>query len=174
MVLTGSKLTVLTITTHVPIKEVAILLRVADIVNKTKILHDFLKFKRGIENPHIGILGLNPHAGEGGLVGREEIEIINPAIKMLKKSGINISGPLSADSAFYRAVNGEFSALISMYHDQGLAPLKLINFENAVNITLGLPFIRTSPDHGVAYDLAGTDRASHKSMLNAIKIAAGI
>jgi 4-hydroxythreonine-4-phosphate dehydrogenase len=173
MVLTGSKLTVLTVTTHIPLSLVPKVLKQSDIVNKTKLLNDFMIQKKSIIKPKIGILSLNPHAGERGLVGREEIEIISPAIEILMKLGIDAHGPLSADSAFYRAVNGEFSALVSMYHDQGLPPLKLIHFEDAVNITLGLPFIRTSPCHGVAYDLAGTGRANPESMKNAILTAAG-
>jgi len=132
---------------------------------------------RGLKNffriafPRLGVAALNPHAGEGGLFGDEEREI-NLAVEKARAKGWNASGPWPADTLFYRAVQGEFDAVVCMYHDQALIPLKLLHFDSAVNITLGLPFIRTSVDHGVAYDLAGRGLASPRSLEEAIRLAA--
>lgn len=124
-----------------------------------------------IENPRIAVCGLNPHAGEEGIIGREEIEEITPAIKETKALGINVSGPYPSDSLFWRAYKGEFDMVVAMYHDQALAPFKLVAFDKGVNFTVGLPFIRTSPDHGTAYDIAWQGKAEPTSLLEAIKLA---
>jgi 4-hydroxythreonine-4-phosphate dehydrogenase len=131
-------------------------------------LRDFF----GEAHPRIAVAALNPHAGEAGLFGSEEQTIILPAIERVRQSGINVEGPLPADSLFYHAAQGGYGAVVSMYHDQGLIPLKLLHFEDGVNITLGLPLIRTSVDHGTAYDIAGTGKANPSSLLHALKIAA--
>ena len=117
------------------------------------------------------VCGLNPHAGEGGQLGDEEQTIIKPAVRAAQARGIEVVGPLAADALFYHAYRGEYDAVVAMYHDQGLAPLKMIGFETGVNWTLGLPFIRTSPDHGTAYDIAGQGKASPSSMRAAIRLA---
>jgi 4-hydroxythreonine-4-phosphate dehydrogenase len=125
-----------------------------------------------IAAPKIAFTGLNPHAGEGGAIGREEIEIIEPAVRRLEAEGIAAAGPLSADTLFHPPSWRRFDAVIAMYHDQALIPIKTVAFDRAVNVTLGLPFIRTSPDHGTAFDLAGTGRASPESFLAALALAA--
>jgi 4-hydroxythreonine-4-phosphate dehydrogenase len=117
--------------------------------------------------PRIAVAGLNPHAGEGGLFGREEIDIIQPVVDDLKSQGLSVSGPHAPDTVFMRARQGEFDVVVAMYHDQGLIPVKLLGLEHGVNTTIGLPFVRTSPDHGTAFDLAGTGRASAASLLAA-------
>lgn len=173
MLLTGGKLTVALVTAHLPLKNVAAILSVEEIVRVGTLLLDFLK-RRGIEYPKIGVAGLNPHAGEEGDLGEEEMTIITPAIKILAQENQNalIAGPLSPDTIFFRAVEGEFDAVLCMYHDQGLIPLKLHAFHEGVNVTLGLPFVRTSPDHGTAYEIAGKGIASCESYLAAVKLAA--
>ena len=128
----------------------------------------------GIGAPRIAVAGLNPHAGEGGLFGREEIDIIAPAVEELRARGIGATGPHPADTLFHEHARGDFDAAICMYHDQALIPIKSIAFEDAVNITLGLPFVRTSPDHGTALDIAGTGRADESSLLAALKTAAAM
>jgi 4-hydroxythreonine-4-phosphate dehydrogenase len=125
----------------------------------------------GMPDARIAVAGLNPHAGEGGLFGREETEIILPAVAQARLEGLNVSGPLAPDTVFMRARQGEFDAVVAMYHDQGLIPVKLLGLEHGVNTTLGLPLVRTSPDHGTAFDLAGTGRASANSLLAAIDAA---
>ena len=125
----------------------------------------------GINNPSIAVAGLNPHAGERGLFGREEIDIIIPAIKSAKKNGINVSGPWPGDTVFLQARKGEFDVVVAQYHDQGLIPIKYMGLENGVNITLGLPFVRTSPDHGTAYNIAGKGIADSSSLEAAIRYA---
>lgn len=129
--------------------------------------------RSGMSKARIAVAGLNPHAGEGGLFGREEIEVIAPAIAQAQAQGIGASGPYAPDTVFMRARQGEFDVVLAMYHDQGLIPVKLLGLEHGVNTTLGLPFVRTSPDHGTAFDLAGTGRASPASLLAAIDAALG-
>lgn len=170
MCLTGGPLTVALVTIHLPLREVAGALRADEIVRVGKLLHDFLK-RRLAREPRIAVAGLNPHAGEEGRFGDEEQKIIAPAVTELSTHG-NFSGPFSPDTVFHRAATGEFDGVLCMYHDQALIPLKLLAFETGVNATLGLPFPRTSPDHGTAFDMAGTGRADHRSMLAAIKLAA--
>ena len=170
MCLTGGSLTVALVTAHVPLARVAGMLRQEEIVRVGRLLKDFL-ILRGNKNPCIAVAGLNPHAGEQGDMGREEIDIIAPAIAHLKQIG-NFVGPLPADTVFHKAVGGGFDGVLCMYHDQGLIPLKLHAFHEGVNVTLGLPFIRTSPDHGTAFDIAGRGLARPDSMRQAIRLAA--
>jgi len=173
MCLTGGRLTVALVTAHVPLKDVPGLLRVEEIVRVGNLLTAFLK-RRGIAVPRVAVAGLNPHAGENGDLGLEEIEIIAPAAELLRAGwgeSVHFSDPLSPDTIFHRAVGGEFDGVLCMYHDQGLIPLKLHAFDEGVNVTLGLPFPRTSPDHGTAFDLAGRGLARPLSMIEAIRLA---
>ena len=175
MLLTGGKITVALVTTHLPLAEVSGALKKEEIVRVGLLLHQFLQ-RRGIEKPRIAVAGLNPHAGESGALGREEIEIIAPAIAELSairnpQSAI-FSGPFSPDTLFHHVANGEWDGVLCMYHDQGLIPLKLHAFYEGVNVTLGLPFPRTSPDHGTAFEIAGKGIARPDSMIAAIKLAA--
>ena len=170
MCLTGGPLTVALVTIHVPLHEVPRLLQREEIVRVGKLLHGFLQQRLG-RAPRIAVAGLNPHAGEEGRFGTEEQTIIAPAIAELARDG-DYTGPLAPDTVFHRAAQGEFDGVLCMYHDQGLIPLKLLAFDTGVNVTLGLPFPRTSPDHGTAFDIAGKGCANHRSMLAAIKLAA--
>lgn len=172
MMLAGSNLKVILVTIHESIKSVPKLLTAENIFKTIKITDDTFKKYFGLKKPRIAVAALNPHAGEGGLFGDEEKRIIIPAVKKARQMGINASGPLPPDTLFYRAVrNKEFDGIVCMYHDQGLIPLKLLHFEDGVNITLGLPIIRTSVDHGTAYDIAWKGIASPASMMAAIKMA---
>jgi 4-hydroxythreonine-4-phosphate dehydrogenase len=174
MCLTGGKLTVALVTTHIPLRHVPSALKPSEIVRVGLLLADFLRC-RSKNAPRIAVAGLNPHAGESGKLGREEIEIIAPAVTELQSKIENrkskIEGPLSPDTVFHRAAEGEFDAVLCMYHDQGLIPLKLHAFHNGVNVTLGLPFPRTSPDHGTAFEIAGKGIAQPDSMMAAINLA---
>jgi 4-hydroxythreonine-4-phosphate dehydrogenase len=175
MLLTGGEMTVALVTTHIPLREVSRALKQSEIVRVGLLLLQFLKSRSG-ESPRIAVAGLNPHAGESGNIGREEIEIIGPAVSELNQSPITdhqafFSGPVPPDTVFHRAVVGEFDGVLCMYHDQGLIPLKLHAFHNGVNVTLGLPFPRTSPDHGTAFGIAGKSIARPDSMIAAIKLA---
>ena len=169
MCLTGGMLTVALVTAHVPLVKVPGMLSEAEIVRVGCLLRDFLLLKLK-KNPRIAVAGLNPHAGEQGDMGREEIDIIAPAVACLSQMG-NFVGPLPPDTLFHRAVEGDFDGVLCMYHDQGLIPLKLHAFHEGVNVTLGLPFIRTSPDHGTAFDIAGRGIARPDSMRQAIRLA---
>ncbi len=171
MLLTGVTLTVGLATIHEPLVRVPQLLTTQRIVRIGQLTTDFLK-KRGIAQPRIAVAGLNPHAGENGAFGREEIDIIQPAIDLLNASEQAIfSGPAVPDAIFRDAARGHYHAVLAMYHDQGLIPLKLLDFDTAVNVTLGLPKPRTSPDHGTAFSLAGKNLASPASMIAAIRLA---
>lgn len=171
MLLTGRQLTVGLATIHVPLAEVPHLLDPDGIVRTGLLMADFLK-RRGISHPHIAVAGLNPHAGENGAFGDEETRIIAPAIERLNQSGAaRFTGPAVPDAVFRDAAQGRFDAVLAMYHDQGLIPLKLLDFDSAVNVTLGLPKPRTSPDHGTAFGIAGRGVADHSSMLAAIRLA---
>lgn len=172
MCLTGKSLTVALVTIHVALAEVPELLSQAEIVRVGRLLARFCR-QRGVENPRVAVCGLNPHAGENGAFGREDIEIVAPAIKQLQASadGVEFSGPHPPDTIFRPAADGFYDAVLCMYHDQGLIPLKLLDFDTGVNVTLGLPYPRTSPDHGTAYDIAGTGKASASSMIHAIQLA---
>ena len=173
MLLTGGPLTVALVTAHVPLKEVAELLSISEIVRVGGLLADFL-YRRGISSPRIAVAGLNPHAGENGDLGDEEQRVIAPALPLLRAAhpDVEFSGPWSPDTIFWRASQREFDAVLCMYHDQGLIPLKLLGFHDGVNVTIGLPFIRTSPDHGTAYELAGKGMARPDSFLAAVRLAA--
>ncbi|HZV82416.1 MAG TPA: 4-hydroxythreonine-4-phosphate dehydrogenase PdxA [Geobacteraceae bacterium] len=171
MMLAGDKLRVTLVTIHEALAAVPSLLTIEKVLTTIRITHKDIDryFKR---DPKIAVLALNPHCGEGGLFGSEEVEIITPAIEMARSFGVDVHGPLSADTLFYFAVRGDYDAVVCMYHDQGLIPLKLLHFDDGVNITLGLPLIRTSVDHGTAYGIAGRGSASAASMTSAIKTAA--
>ena len=172
MLLAGPKLRVALSTEHIPLSEVAKALNNRTILAQLRVLNSELHFVTGSKKPtRIAVAGLNPHCSDGGLIGYEEDEVIAPAVESAVNEGIDVIGPLPADSVFYRAYNGEFDAVLAMYHDQGLAPLKLVHFAEAVNITLGLPVVRTSVDHGVAYDIAGRGIASIHSMKSAVELA---
>ncbi len=173
MVLIGGPLRVLLATTHVPLRKVPELITVDLLVRKFRLARMTAEML-GIANPRIGVAGLNPHAGEAGVLGKEELEIIAPAIKKSQDEGIELSGPYPPDIIFHRAYRGELDIVVSMYHDQGLAPLKMIAFEKGVNLTVGLPIIRTSPDHGTAYDIAWKALADPSSMLEACRVALSI
>ena len=174
MCLTGGKITVALVTAHIPFRKVPQALKKSEIVRVGLLLAEFVRC-RGKSAPRIAVAGLNPHAGESGKLGSEEIEIISPAIAALKSEIRNpkseITGPHSPDTVLHRAIEGEFDAVLCMYHDQGLIPLKLHAFHEGVNVTLGLPFPRTSPDHGTAFEIAGTGIARADSMIAAINLA---
>jgi 4-hydroxythreonine-4-phosphate dehydrogenase len=170
MMLMGRGLRVMLVTRHLPLREVADALTQEAVQEAIELTGEGLK-KFGIKNARIGVCGLNPHSGDNGTIGDEEGRIIVPAIEKTQKSGLNVTGPIPADVIFYQALHGQYDAVVAMYHDQGLAPLKMHAFDCGVNITLGLPIIRTSPDHGTAFDIAGTDSASADSMVAAIKTA---
>ena len=166
----GRWLRVALATTHVALREVAHQLtagRIQQAIELTVEACSKLKLGRA----RIGVCGLNPHAGEGGKMGGEEIQLIAPAVEAVQRAGLDVAGPLPADTLFHQAYRGDFDAVVAMYHDQGLAPLKMIAFETGVNWTLGLPFVRTSPDHGTAYDIAGQGVANPTSMIAAIQLA---
>jgi 4-hydroxythreonine-4-phosphate dehydrogenase len=173
MCLTGGALTVALVTAHLPLRAVAENLRSSEIIRVGQLLAAFLTARLG-RAPRIAIAGLNPHAGESGALGREEIELIAPAVTLLADSPAAFTGPLSPDTVFHRAVAGEFDGVLCMYHDQGLIPLKLHAFDSGVNVTLGLPFPRTSPDHGTAFEIAGKNLARPDSMIAALRLAAGL
>ena len=156
--------------THLPLKDVAASLTVEGIAQTIELAAEACA-RLGLARRRIGICGLNPHAGEGGKMGREEIDLIAPAVALAKSRGVDCRGPSAADTLFHRVFLGDFDAVVAMYHDQGLVPLKMVAFENGVNWTLGLPFVRTSPDHGTAYDLVGHGRADPSSMEAAIQLA---
>ncbi len=167
MLLASERLKVALATTHMPISKVPESISKDLIISKVKILNQELKSKFSIQKPKISLLGLNPHAGEGGKLGKEEIEIIIPAVNELKAAGIDVSMPLSADTAFNKNLLDETDAYLAMYHDQGLPVLKALSFGDSINITLGVPIIRTSVDHGVALDIAGKGIANNSSLKNA-------
>ena len=172
MMLTGAGLRVALATTHLALKEVSAAITPKGLETTLRILHSDLRQKFGIDQPRILVSGLNPHAGEDGHMGREEIEVIAPVVEKLRGEGMNLVGPLPADTLFTRNVLAGSDAQLVMYHDQGLAVLKYAAFEEGVNITLGLPIIRTSVDHGTALDLAGTGRADPGSLFAAVALAA--
>jgi len=169
MLVTGP-LSVVHLTTHYSLKDACKLVTKERILSKLKLTHDSFS-KWGVKQPHIAVAGLNPHAGEGGLFGREETEEIEPAVKEAQHLGIDAQGPFPADSVFNRAINGEFDVVLALYHDQGHIPIKVYGFERSVSIALGLPFIRTSVDHGTAFDIAGKGIANSESLTEAIKTA---
>ncbi len=174
MMFTADWLKLVLVTIHVPLKEVPHLLTEEKILNAITLFHQAFILDFGIDTPRIGVCGLNPHASENGLFGDEERRIIQPAIEKAFKMGIRITGAYPPDTIFHETYKGKLDGVVAMYHDQGLIPLKLLSFDSAVNVTLGLPIIRTSPDHGCAFEIAGTGIASSQSMFEAIKLAAYI
>ena len=171
MMLASKKLKVALVTTHVSLKKVPLLITQKKLSDTLKTLNNELKSKFKITKPKIIVTGLNPHSGENGEFGDEEEKIISPVIKELKMTGYDLIGPIPADTAFTKKNIGMCDAFLAMYHDQGLAPFKAISFGRGVNITLGLPFIRTSVDHGTAFDIVGTDKVDPSSFFEAIKMA---
>ena len=176
MIFIADELRVMLLTRHCALSEVE--LKIDDIIFQTNILNDFLKEKCNIKNPKIALCALNPHAGENGILGREELEVMNPAVDVLQKQGIDITFPKSADALFAKIgkeyLNNQklsYDAILSSYHDQGLCPVKALAFDKAVNTTIGLKVIRTSPSSGTAYDIAGLGIANPDSMVEAIKLA---
>lgn len=174
MMLAGPRLRVVLVTTHVAHARVPSLLTTEKIVAAGRTTDVHLRRFAGLASPRLAVAALNPHAGEGGLFGDEEARIIAPAVARLRRGGIDAQGPFPADTLFAGAVAGNYDAVLCMYHDQALIPLKLVDFREAVNVSMGLPFLRTSPDHGTAYDLAGAGRASADSMVASILLAAAM
>lgn len=173
MMLIGGPFKVVLATRHIALRNVAKVLTKKKVYQTIRLSAWGLRKYFGIPYPRIGVCGLNPHSGDEGILGKEEIDIIRPAVKKAKKFAA-IEGPLAADTLFYFAAGGKFDAVVAMYHDQGLIPLKTFSLHQGVNLTLGLPFARTSPDHGTAYDIAGKNRANPGSMIEAIKLAVKI
>jgi 4-hydroxythreonine-4-phosphate dehydrogenase len=171
MLLVAPQLRVALATTHLPLADVPAAISAAGVVQILRIVYNDLRQRFRIADPRIAVLALNPHAGEGGHLGHEEIDTIGPALAALRAEGMRLEGPLSADTAFLPARRAQFDAYLAMYHDQGLPVLKALGFGDAVNVTLGLPFVRTSVDHGTALDLAGSGKADPGSLIAAVKMA---
>jgi 4-hydroxythreonine-4-phosphate dehydrogenase len=171
MMLGGERLKVCLVTTHLPLRKVPEILTKEEILETIRIVDSSFRHFFKMERPRIAVLSLNPHAGERGLFGDEEERLIAPAIEAARAEGIEATGPHSADTLFWFAAQGSCDAVVCMYHDQGLIPLKLLHFEDGVNVTLGLPIVRTSVDHGTAYDIAGTGRANETSLVAAVRMA---
>jgi 4-hydroxythreonine-4-phosphate dehydrogenase len=172
MMLAGPTLRTVPVTTHVPLAEAPGQLSSALIEARGRTTLRGLQRNFGIADPTLAVSGLNPHSGEGGSLGREEIELIEPAIAALRAEGWRVTGPHPADTMFHTAARARYDAALCMYHDQALIPLKALHFEDGVNVTLGLPIIRTAPDHGTAFDIAGQDLADPRPMAAAIRMAA--
>ena len=172
MMMAGDRLRVVLVTIHVPLKQVPSLLSSSKVLQTIKLTWRAMQDRFGLNSPRIAVAGLNPHAGEDEMFGSEEKNILLPAIHDALKEGIDVKGPLPPDTVFYQAANGSYDAVVAMYHDQGLIPFKLLHFNDGVNVTLGLPIIRTSVDHGTAYDIAGTGTADPGSLIAAITMAA--
>lgn len=172
MMLASDQLRVVPLTVHIPLTAVAPAVTCERIIDVCKITARDLSARFGIAKPRLAVAGLNPHAGEGGSLGREEIDVIGPAIEALRRQGLAVSGPHSADTLFHADARRRYDVAICMYHDQALIPIKTLAFDTGVNVTLGLPFVRTSPDHGTAFDIAGTGKASPTSLVAALDLAA--
>lgn len=171
MMLASSELKVVPATVHIPISEVPRSISRSLIFDTVRVMWDALRHDFGIEEPRIAVAGLNPHAGESGTIGTEDEDIVKPAVRELRHEGLAVSGPYPADTMFHAAARKGYDAALCMYHDQALIPLKTLSFDTGVNVTLGLPFIRTSPDHGTAFDIAAQGRASPESLIQAIRLA---
>ncbi len=170
MMLVGGDIRVVLVTVHIPLRDVSRSLKKDEIIRKIFLAHEaMIRFR--VPEPKIAVAGLNPHGGEGGGFGDEEARVIAPAVAAARGAGLAVAGPLPPDTLFYKMARGEYDVAVVMYHDQGLIPLKMAAFDRGVNITLGLPFIRTSPDHGTAYDIAGRGIADPSSMIEAVKTA---
>jgi 4-hydroxythreonine-4-phosphate dehydrogenase len=172
MMLWSPALAVVPVTIHVSLREAIAQLSSELIVTTARIVVTDLKTRFGLANPRLAVSGLNPHAGEDGSLGTEDLAIVAPAVETLRREGIAVRGPLPADTMFHDAARKTYDCAICMYHDQALIPIKTLAFDDAVNVTLGLPFIRTSPDHGTAFDIAGTGKASPSSLVAALRLAA--
>jgi len=172
MMLWSPELAVVPVTIHLPLRDVVRTLTADLVVETGRIAAADLKARFGIARPRLAVAGLNPHAGEEGTLGDEDLTIVRPAVERLKAEGIDARGPLPADSLFHQAARASYDVALAMYHDQALIPIKTLAFEHAVNVTLGLPFVRTSPDHGTAFDIAGTGSANPGSLIAAIQLAA--
>jgi 4-hydroxythreonine-4-phosphate dehydrogenase len=172
MMLWSPALAVVPVTIHLPLREAIAQLSSDLIVTTVRIVAAALKDRFGLESPRIAVSGLNPHAGEDGSLGTEDQNVVAPAIDILRADGLDVRGPLPADTMFHAAARATYDCAICMYHDQALIPVKTLAFDDAVNVTLGLPFIRTSPDHGTAFDIAGTGRANPSSLIAALRLAA--
>jgi 4-hydroxythreonine-4-phosphate dehydrogenase len=170
MAFAGGKMTVGLVTWHIPLSQVPSTITAADI-RRTVLALISLRVKFGDRRPRIAVCGLNPHAGEGGLLGKEDDAVIRPAIEALRAEGYDVSGPLPGDTVFHRHLQGEFDAVAAIYHDQGLAPLKAVDFSTSANLSLGLKHVRTSPDHGTAYEIAGQGKADRGSFDSAMRLA---
>ena len=167
----GAPLRVLLATAHVPLRDVPDLLSVDLLVSQTMLLNSSLEADWDLARPRIALCGLNPHASDGGLFGDEEDRVFGPALDALRNAGVAVEGPIPADTVFSRTLSGEYDAVVAPYHDVGMAPFKTVSFGAGVNVTLGLPFVRTSPDHGTAFEIVGTGRADPSSMQTAIRMA---
>jgi 4-hydroxythreonine-4-phosphate dehydrogenase len=172
MMLWAPELAVVPVTIHLPLKDVVGRLSTDLIVETGRIVARDLGQRFGIARPRLAVAGLNPHAGEDGALGEEDRDVVAPAVERLIAAGIDARGPLPADTLFHAAARATYDAALAMYHDQALIPIKTLAFEHAVNVTLGLPFVRTSPDHGTAFDIAGTGRANPASLIAALRLAA--
>lgn len=170
MMFVSPKLHVVLATCHLPLMDIRNVLTIGRVFDSIDLAADGCQ-QLGFANPRIAVTGLNPHAGEGGMLGDEETRLIEPAIKVARNNGLDVHGPFPADTIFTAAANGSYDAVVAMYHDQGLLPVKLLCPQEAVNWTLGIPMIRTSPDHGTAFDIANTDSANPRSMMQAIDLA---
>jgi 4-hydroxythreonine-4-phosphate dehydrogenase len=171
MMLAAPMLRVVPVTVHVPLAKVPSSLSIDLITQAARITAAALASDFGTPQPRLAVAGLNPHAGEGGTIGREDEDIVRPAIAQLRREGLHVTGPHSADTLFHAEARKTYDAVIAMYHDQALIPLKTLAFDDGVNVTLGLPFVRTSPDHGTAFDIAGTGRARPDSLVAALRLA---
>ncbi|SDQ95253.1 4-hydroxythreonine-4-phosphate dehydrogenase PdxA [Pseudovibrio sp. Tun.PSC04-5.I4] len=174
MLLAGPELMAVPLTIHVPYIDVPNLITKDLIVDRCRAINKDMIERFGIAAPRLAIAGLNPHAGEGGSMGMEEVTIISPAIAQLRSEGIDARGPLPADTMFHSQALDTYDVAVAMYHDQALIPVKTLAFDEAVNVTLGLPYVRTSPDHGTAFDIAGTDKASPNSLMASLRLAAAL
>jgi 4-hydroxythreonine-4-phosphate dehydrogenase len=172
MLLWSPELAVVPVTIHLPLKDVVARLSSDLIVETGRIVAHDLARRFGIAQPRLAVAGLNPHAGEDGALGEEDLTVVGPAVERLKALGIDARGPLPADTMFHAAARATYDVALAMYHDQALIPIKTLAFDHAVNVTLGLPFVRTSPDHGTAFDIAGTGRADPSSLIAALRLAA--
>jgi len=172
MMLWSPELAVVPVTIHIPLTQAPVALSTDLIVRTGRIVAHDLRARFGIARPRLTVAGLNPHAGEDGTIGTEDRDIVAPAVRMLAAEGIDIRGPLPADTMFHAAARATYDAALCMYHDQALIPIKTLAFDHGVNVTLGLPFVRTSPDHGTAFDIAGTGKADASSLIAAIRLAA--
>ena len=172
MMLVSDAFRVALATIHIPVRNIVTNLTADLLKTRLKILHQALQNDFGIANPKIAVLGLNPHGGDGGVIGREEIELIQPVVNQMNENGLNLHGPYAADGFFGKSMHNDFDAVFAMYHDQGLIPFKALTFGRGVNVTAGLPIIRTSPDHGTAFDIAGKNQADAGSFKAAYSLAA--